>query len=196
MSVRHPKSSAGVGSDGRRDELAEKAAEIIAEKGYEGCGVQDLIRHLGLSKGGFYWHFQSKEDLYLQVCRLYCNKARQVFFDVLRSQGSGVEGLVAASKRLLEYFVSNPAHVRLLVGFHQEAKSESVRRELESLQEGWVRRMTEAIRQCNGAADTEGLARRCVVFFDGLLLRLSLTGSKDWVCQEWDDFLRGLLREG
>jgi AcrR family transcriptional regulator len=50
-----------------RRALLDAAAQLIAERGYRGTTVSDIVERSGLSKGTFYWHFKSKEDLLLAV---------------------------------------------------------------------------------------------------------------------------------
>lgn len=47
----------------RRNELIDCAQALFLTKGYEGTTVADIIARAGVSKGGFYHHFLSKEDL-------------------------------------------------------------------------------------------------------------------------------------
>jgi TetR/AcrR family transcriptional repressor of nem operon len=46
-----------------RERIVETAARLFREKGYDGIGVSDLMKSAGLTHGGFYGHFDSKEDL-------------------------------------------------------------------------------------------------------------------------------------
>jgi TetR/AcrR family transcriptional repressor of nem operon len=46
-----------------RERIVETAARLFREKGYDGIGVADLMKSAGLTHGGFYGHFASKEDL-------------------------------------------------------------------------------------------------------------------------------------
>ncbi|MTV37124.1 TetR/AcrR family transcriptional regulator [Duganella radicis] len=46
-----------------RERIVETAARLFREKGYDGIGVADLMKGAGLTHGGFYGHFESKEDL-------------------------------------------------------------------------------------------------------------------------------------
>lgn len=39
------------------------ASELFRERGFDGVGVAELMEHAGLTHGGFYNHFRSKEDL-------------------------------------------------------------------------------------------------------------------------------------
>ncbi|MBL6936977.1 MAG: TetR/AcrR family transcriptional regulator [Alphaproteobacteria bacterium] len=47
----------------RRNELIDCAQALFLTKGYDGTTVADIIARAGVSKGGFYHHFLSKEDL-------------------------------------------------------------------------------------------------------------------------------------
>jgi Transcriptional regulator len=46
-----------------RNRIVDAAAQLFRERGYEGIGVADLMKEAGLTHGGFYGHFASKEDL-------------------------------------------------------------------------------------------------------------------------------------
>jgi len=51
-----------------RERIVDVAAKLFREKGYEGIGVADLMKGAGLTHGGFYGHFESKEDLLAEAC--------------------------------------------------------------------------------------------------------------------------------
>ena len=46
-----------------RERIVSVAARRFRERGYGGIGVADLMHEAGLTHGGFYGHFSSKEDL-------------------------------------------------------------------------------------------------------------------------------------
>ena len=50
-----------------RDRIVEAAAQLFRERGFDGIGVADLMKEAGLTHGGFYGHFSSKEDLIAQA---------------------------------------------------------------------------------------------------------------------------------
>ena len=45
----------------KRAGILDAAERLFLEKGYEGTSVQDILDALGMSKGGFYHYFDSKE---------------------------------------------------------------------------------------------------------------------------------------
>jgi TetR/AcrR family transcriptional repressor of nem operon len=52
-----------------RDRIIDVAARLFRENGFDGIGVADLMKSAGMTHGGFYGHFQSKDDLAAQACR-------------------------------------------------------------------------------------------------------------------------------
>jgi TetR/AcrR family transcriptional regulator, transcriptional repressor for nem operon len=42
--------------------------QLFRERGFDGIGVADLMKAAGLTHGGFYGHFASKEDLAAEAC--------------------------------------------------------------------------------------------------------------------------------
>ena len=50
-----------------RQRILDAAAQLFREHGFEGIGVADLMKEAGLTHGGFYGHFSSKDDLIAQA---------------------------------------------------------------------------------------------------------------------------------
>jgi AcrR family transcriptional regulator len=59
-----------------RQRILDVAALAFAEHGYSGISLNDVIRKTGLTKGGFYFHFESKSDLALAVLDHIRDRAR------------------------------------------------------------------------------------------------------------------------
>jgi TetR/AcrR family transcriptional regulator, transcriptional repressor for nem operon len=51
-----------------RERILEAAARLFRERGFDGVGVADIMKAAGLTHGGFYGNFASKEDLMAQAC--------------------------------------------------------------------------------------------------------------------------------
>jgi len=51
-----------------RDRIIEVASRLFRERGFDGVGVADLMKAAGLTHGGFYGHFESKDDLAAEAC--------------------------------------------------------------------------------------------------------------------------------
>ncbi len=55
--------------DLRRKAVVEAAQQLFWDKGYENTSVQDILDQMGMSKGGFYHYFESKQQLLEEICR-------------------------------------------------------------------------------------------------------------------------------
>lgn len=51
-----------------RERILEAASQRFRERGFDGIGVADLMKEAGLTHGGFYGHFPSREDLVAEAC--------------------------------------------------------------------------------------------------------------------------------
>lgn len=60
-----------------RERILAVAARLMRERGIDGIGVADLMKAAGLTHGGFYGHFESKEDLATQACARGVERAVQ-----------------------------------------------------------------------------------------------------------------------
>jgi len=54
-------------SENRR-RIVKTAARLFREHGLDGIGVAELMKQAGLTHGGFYGHFQSKDELMAEAC--------------------------------------------------------------------------------------------------------------------------------
>lgn len=86
-----------------RERIIEMAAKLFRERGFDGIGVAELMKSAGLTHGGFYGNFASKEDLMAQAC----TRALQGSLDAMRElvERDGENALSAAASAYL-----NPAH--------------------------------------------------------------------------------------
>jgi TetR/AcrR family transcriptional repressor of nem operon len=51
-----------------RSRIVERASELFRERGFDGIGIADIMQAVGLTHGGFYGNFKSKQDLAAQAC--------------------------------------------------------------------------------------------------------------------------------
>lgn len=77
-----------------RQRIVETAARLFREKGYDGIGVADLMKSAGLTHGGFYGHFESKEDLLAEATAHALKKS------VERWEGYAAQGAEAALDKI------------------------------------------------------------------------------------------------
>lgn len=62
-----------------RQRLLESALAVFARNGYERATVDEIVREAGFSKGAFYVHFESKEDLFWEMLQERIDKQQELF---------------------------------------------------------------------------------------------------------------------
>src|SRR5260370_19673478 len=65
-----------------REVMQASAAALLRERGIKASSVVDVMKGAGLTVGGFYNHFDSKEDLFVQVLQ---NASRANWNNLLKS---------------------------------------------------------------------------------------------------------------
>jgi TetR/AcrR family transcriptional repressor of nem operon len=68
-----------------RVRIAESARRLFNRHGFSGVSIDKIMADAGLTRGGFYNHFDTKEELYAEVVThaLACRKARVASGDVV-----------------------------------------------------------------------------------------------------------------
>ncbi len=78
-----------------RRRIVERAAEVFNTKGYFGSSMSDLVREIGLEKGGIYNHFGSKEELALEAFDYAAGTMQERFKAALAGKQRALERLFA-----------------------------------------------------------------------------------------------------
>jgi TetR/AcrR family transcriptional regulator, cholesterol catabolism regulator len=81
-------------ADERKVQFIETAMKLFAEKGYYSTSIQDIVDAWGISKGAFYHHFSSKEDLMLAVIRHHFEKMMASITAISEDSGSEKERFI------------------------------------------------------------------------------------------------------
>jgi AcrR family transcriptional regulator len=71
----------------RRAELINCAQGLFLTRGYERTTINDVIAATGLSKGAFYHHFRSKEDLLEAIAARFARESLS-FIEALQADDS------------------------------------------------------------------------------------------------------------
>jgi TetR/AcrR family transcriptional repressor of nem operon len=75
-----------------RDKVVDVASMLFRKHGFDGIGVADIMKAAGLTHGGFYGHFGSKDDLAAEACSRALRKSWDVWVDP--SSEGGLEAIV------------------------------------------------------------------------------------------------------
>lgn len=76
-----------------RDQIISKSLELFRLQGYHATSLQDVLKAVGCSKGGFYHHFSSKDDLLLLIHDMFISYELECGKRVVQQPGSASEKL-------------------------------------------------------------------------------------------------------
>ena len=168
-----------------REQIVQAGLKTILEKGFNGCGVQEITDTAGVPKGSFYNHFESKEALGAEIVERYgqSNPRRAR----LRDQS------IPALERLRRHFDAlnemyaglEFARGCLLGNFSAELSDQSplIRDRLAALFAAWTDDIAAAIRDAQDdgsistALDAGDLAGFLLDAYEGALLRARVEKS-------------------
>lgn len=83
--------------------IALKAKELFDKKGYFLTSMEEIRINTGMSKGNIYYHFKSKEALFLYILELYTEDSLRKWDELSSKLRNATEKLY----QLAEYFVSD-----------------------------------------------------------------------------------------
>ena len=89
--------------------LLRTAAQVFAERGYPGTALTDLIAASGLTKGAFYFYFQSKAALALAVLRDQQERWLHQVSERVLSAGTAAQQFQALTPVMLELLTAEPS---------------------------------------------------------------------------------------
>lgn len=62
-----------------RELIIGAAIELFIEKGYSRTTLEDIVKRVNLTRGAFYWNFECKKDILLEVLRRYEDFYREIY---------------------------------------------------------------------------------------------------------------------
>ena len=88
-------------ADPTRDKLIAAAAEVFAEKGYDGAGVQEIARRAGFTTGAIYGRFRGKAELLLAAIEAHHDSELERLFAAHRFEGKVTDILTTVGSHLV-----------------------------------------------------------------------------------------------
>lgn len=183
-----------------RATILELAARDIAEKGVGGWSLNDLIRQSGLTKGAFYFHFRSKDDLVREVYRYQQEKWVARVMQVVATKPRALDRLLAMPRALVEVHRTDPAARAFERMCTDLSGDPAFRVDMRAAMDGWEDTVAQTLREAQAEGDVrddvdvEAVARISVAGFIGMEeLSYALTDGED-LGDRVEEFLDLLVR--
>lgn len=112
--------------DVRHKEILDAAVRCFTEKGRHNTRIDDIAREAHLTKGGVYWHFKDKREIYLEMIDKHLEEDMEFWQKSIAGEELGPDSIARAGIAYIRYSMRNRRHIYL----HAEMLAESFRDEL------------------------------------------------------------------
>lgn len=100
-----------------RELLLSVALDLFMDQGYEGVSIQQIATAAHMTKGSPYYHFKSKEDLFIQSFQRYIATTTDNFLASMDASLPLPERLTLAFDQMMSTI--NPGTIRMMDDFHR-----------------------------------------------------------------------------
>lgn len=164
-----------------RERIVEVASGLFRERGIEAVGIADVMKAAGMTQGGFYRHFASKDALAAEACTLAFSSAveswTRVAQDSVKGGHTGVQGIVAF------YFLERALDETCpMIALAADAAHRNPDNLLAQAYEAGVKRLFETFKASSaGAPLGDGRLRLLFAAMVGSITLARAMGGTDWV---------------
>ena len=131
-----------------KDKILKGAEDLFMRYGVRSISMDDIARHLSVSKKTLYQHYSDKDELVLMVSRSHLERHRLEYDDINKSSRNPIEELASISVCMKANLESmNPTLLFDLQKFHSKAWSEWIDFKGKYLKESIIRNLKEGINQ-------------------------------------------------
>jgi TetR/AcrR family transcriptional repressor of nem operon len=158
------------------EKILAMAARAFRERGGDSSGIGTVMKKVGLKKGGFYRHFKSKDDLFVEAVARALDETGRGLVEAAKSAPEG-QALRAIIERYLSAAHANSPGsgcVRAALGPELARKPLPVRKRIEALLEAYRERLESFV---PGQTREERMAKCRLLFpsMAGLLMMVRVT---------------------
>ncbi|HPC41286.1 MAG TPA: TetR/AcrR family transcriptional regulator [Spirochaetota bacterium] len=127
--------------DKRIQDILDAAIHEFVDKGYESTSMESIASRAGLTKGGLYYHFNSKDDILIRANDMFMEPVLALMADAMGRPGAA-DGLAAYITRYITYWTQHPREMSFI--FLTMTKTIS-NRNLRLLYDGYTSQITDFI---------------------------------------------------
>ncbi len=138
-----PKASRAAAKQASREALIQSAMELMPEKGID-VSLDELCAHAGYTRGAFYVHFKSRDELTLEVMTI---NGENWLNSIFQPQADGeAEDLMTMVQRFLSEMVSGTYPITQKAGLRPHQLLEACARS-EAIKQRYLELVTDSIRR-------------------------------------------------
>lgn len=185
-----------------KDKLLKGAEELFLRYGLRSVTMDDIARHLGISKKTIYQHFADKDEVVATVAKGQMERQRQQFEEIAARSKNSVEEMVLIAVCMKETMRNiNPSLLFDMQKYHQKAWNNWLTFKQKYIRENIVRSLKQGIEEgmFRDDVNVEIIAtmrlEQVQMAFDDAVFPQNRFSLKDVQGQLFDHFIHGLFTE-
>ena len=157
----------------RREQILSAARRCFIENGYHPTRMDDIARAAGLSKGGVYFHFKSKQEVFESLVDEEFQASMRFLEEVTSGPASVAEKMQSIGAHYMEYFNQAPDAPRFFIVMGEMAlRDEALAAKLLEMQTAFIVQVSKLLDQ----GVSEGMLRDTDTRAVAALLKALLDG--------------------
>jgi AcrR family transcriptional regulator len=116
-------------SEATRAHILTAAAAAFAEQGYDATGVAEICERAGVSKGAFYYHFQTKQALFLTLIDVWLHELNRALDQPYPDHDTVPDRILAMSGQFQDILTSRTQQLALIMEFWTQASRDEAMRQ-------------------------------------------------------------------
>ena len=156
--------------------ILNTALAVFAEKGFAKASMNDIVRASGLSKGGVYWHFKSKDELIAAIFDQFFVEQLALLDVMLAGEGTAVAKLTQLATMTGQSVAAMASQFPTPLEFYALASREAgLATTLQTHFQSYETKITTLVNQgiANSefrSVDSQATAKTIIALFEGMLL--------------------------
>jgi len=168
----------------RKQEILAAATAVFAQKGFAGASVDDIVQASGISKGGLYWHFKSKDELIAAILSQFFDQEMAALDALLQTAGTAPQKLQQLGQQIIADVSQMSELLTISLEFYAlAARRQSVRLELQRYFQQYGNTLATLIQAgidegaFDPAVSAQQAALNLIAQFEGLVLLWAVQGG-------------------
>lgn len=188
----------------RKKEIIDAAFRCFSQKGIVKTSVDDIAAEAELTKGGVYWYFKDKKELYISMVESHIQEDMDILKGYIERWDFNLESFVELGFLYLDYAVGDTSHLFMHAELFSETfKDEVLRKKLNRFHEEYRKILKNSLTGLfnnksiqKDDADIDTMACMILACLEGLQHQYWLSGDgTDDACYKkaWEMFITGFL---
>lgn len=188
-----------VKGEATRQRILEVAARAFMERGYSGTSLNEIIRESGVTKGGFYFHFDGKADVAIEALEMIRTDWRSQVVNTVGYRPRAVEQVAAMVRQIAVDKATAPSGAAMGRLCQELAEQPEVAERLRPF-DAWFALTGDLFRRAQSQGDmdpdidADAAARFAVTAYLGMDQLSDVSGDPDLVQRMVEDYLAFCFR--